>query len=67
MAIGNNPTKLLGSDKFLPALQIMLEGYEKKDPPEEICPWCAGYDRAEGVIYARAEGVISRPRREKRE
>ena len=33
MAIGNNPTKLLGSDKFLPALQIMLEGYEKEDPP----------------------------------
>jgi len=42
-------------------LRADLEGTEK------ICPWCAGYDRAEGVIYARAEGVISRPRREKRE
>ena len=33
MAVGNNPTKLLGSDKFLPALQIMIEGYDKEDPP----------------------------------
>ncbi len=33
MAIGTNPTKLLGSDKFLPAIQIMIEGYEKEDPP----------------------------------
>ena len=33
MAIGNNPTKVLGSDKFLPVLQIMIEGYAKVDPP----------------------------------
>ena len=33
MAVGTNPTKILGSDKFLPALQIMLEGYAKDDPP----------------------------------
>ncbi len=33
MAIGNNPTKVIGSDKFLPALQIMIEGYAKADPP----------------------------------
>jgi hypothetical protein len=33
MAVGNNPAKILGSDKFLPALQIMIEGYEKADPP----------------------------------
>jgi hypothetical protein len=33
MAVGNNPTKLLGSDKFLPSLQIMIEGYDKEDPP----------------------------------
>jgi len=33
MAVGNNPAKVLGSDKFLPALQIMLEGYAKDDPP----------------------------------
>ena len=33
MAIGNNPTKIIGSEKFLPALQIMIEGYSKEDPP----------------------------------
>ena len=33
MAVGDNPTKVLGSDKFLPALQIMIEGYAKDDPP----------------------------------
>ena len=33
MAVGDNPTKVLGSDKFLPALQIMIEGYAKEDPP----------------------------------
>ena len=32
-AVGNNPAKILGSDKFLPALQIMIEGYAKYDPP----------------------------------
>ena len=33
MAVGDNPTKVVGSDKFLPALQIMIEGYAKEDPP----------------------------------
>jgi hypothetical protein len=33
MAVGDNLTKVLGSDKFLPALQIMIEGYTKEDPP----------------------------------
>jgi hypothetical protein len=33
MTIGNNPTKVIGSDKFLPALHIMIEGYAKADPP----------------------------------
>jgi hypothetical protein len=33
MAVGDNQTKVLGSDKFLPALQIMIEGYAKDDPP----------------------------------
>ena len=42
-------------------LRADLEGTEK------ICPWSADYDRAEGVTHARAEGVVSRPRREKRE
>jgi hypothetical protein len=33
MAVGDNPTKVLGSEKFLHALQIMIEGYTKEDPP----------------------------------
>ena len=33
LACNENPTKVLGSDKFLPALQIMLDGYTKNDPP----------------------------------
>jgi hypothetical protein len=31
----DNPTKVLGSEKFLPALQIMIDGYTKADPPTQ--------------------------------
>jgi hypothetical protein len=33
MVVGNNPTKVIGSEKFLPALQVMIDGYAKEDPP----------------------------------
>ncbi len=33
MAVGDNPTKVSGSEKFLPALQVMIKGYSKADPP----------------------------------
>jgi hypothetical protein len=33
LVCNENPTKILGSKKFLPALQIMLDGYTKADPP----------------------------------
>jgi hypothetical protein len=33
LACNNNPTKVDGSDKFLPALQVMIEGYNNQDPP----------------------------------
>jgi hypothetical protein len=33
LACNNNPTKVEGSDKFIPALQVMIEGYNKQDPP----------------------------------
>jgi len=33
LAIGHNPTKIIGSDKFLPALQVMIDGFSKDDPP----------------------------------
>jgi hypothetical protein len=35
LACNKNPTKVLGSHKFLPALQIMLDGYTKADPPTQ--------------------------------
>jgi hypothetical protein len=35
LACKENPTKILGSEKFLPALQIMLDGYTKADPPTQ--------------------------------
>ncbi len=35
LACNENPTKILGFKKFLPALQIMLDGYTKADPPTQ--------------------------------
>ncbi len=35
LACNENPTKVLGSKKFLPALQIMIDGYTKADPPTQ--------------------------------
>ena len=35
LACNKNPMKILGSEKFLPALQIMLDGYTKADPPTQ--------------------------------
>ena len=33
MATNTNPTKIVGSDKLLPCLQQMLDGFRKADPP----------------------------------
>ncbi len=35
LACNENPTNVLGSKKFLPALQILLDGYTKADPPTQ--------------------------------
>ncbi len=32
LACNNNPTKIKGSDKHLPRLQVMIDGYRKEDP-----------------------------------
>ena len=32
LAIEHNPTKVIGSDKFLPALQVMIEGFARRTP-----------------------------------
>jgi hypothetical protein len=33
LATGHNPTKLVGSDKLIPRLAQMLDGWQKQDPP----------------------------------
>jgi hypothetical protein len=33
MARNVNPTKVMGSNKFLPAVQVVLDGYGKNNPP----------------------------------
>ncbi len=33
MACNVNPTKVMGSNKFLPAVQVVLDRYGKTDPP----------------------------------
>jgi hypothetical protein len=33
LACNDNPTKIIGSDKLIPWLQVMLDGYHKADPP----------------------------------
>ena len=33
LATNTNPTKVRGSDKLLPRLQQMLDGFRKADPP----------------------------------
>jgi hypothetical protein len=35
LAIGENPTKLLGSEKLPPSLAQMLDGWRKATPPKE--------------------------------
>jgi hypothetical protein len=35
LACNENPTKVLGSETFLPALQITINGYTKADPPTQ--------------------------------
>jgi hypothetical protein len=32
LACNNNPTKVAGSDKFIPAIQVMIDSYTKADP-----------------------------------
>ena len=68
MAVGHNPTKVIGSDKFLPALQIMIDGFAKEDPPtrkmlpvESDVPELLvemGYSKS-GTAYTRAVGDLS--------
>ena len=35
LACNKNPTKVLGSEKFFPALQIMIDGYTKANQPTQ--------------------------------
>ena len=68
LAIGHNPTKVIGSDKFLPALQVMIDGFAKDDPPtrkmlpvESDVPELLvemGYGKS-GTAHTRAVGDLS--------
>jgi hypothetical protein len=33
LACNDNPTMVMGLEKFLPAIQVMIDGYTKADPP----------------------------------
>ncbi len=68
LACNENPTKVTGSDKFLPSLQIMLEGYSKADPPtKKMLPVEADVPELlvkmrygkEGTIHTQAIGDLS--------
>jgi hypothetical protein len=68
LAFNNNPTKVIGSHKFLPASQVMIEGYNKQDPPtKKMLPVKAdipellvemGYGKS-GLPHAQAIGDLS--------
>jgi len=68
LAIGHNPTKIIGSDKFLPALQVMIDGFSKDDPPtckmlpvESDVPELLvvmGYGKS-GTAHTRAVGDVA--------
>jgi hypothetical protein len=68
LAIGHNPTKVIGSDKFLPALQVMIDGFAKEDPPtrkmlpvESDVPELLvemGYSKS-GTAHTRAVGDLA--------
>jgi hypothetical protein len=68
LACNENPTKVIGSENFLPALQIMLDGYTKADPstqkklpvkadvPELLVKM--GYGKS-GSVHTQAIGDLS--------
>jgi hypothetical protein len=68
MACNDNPTKVVGSEKFLPALQVMMEAYSKEDPPtkkmlpvevnEPELPVEMGYGKL-STLHAQAIGDLA--------
>ncbi len=68
LACNNNPTKIAGSDKFIPMIQVMIDGYTKADPPtKKMLPVEAdvpellvkmGYDKS-GLAHSQAVGDLS--------
>ncbi len=68
LARNDNPTKVNGYDKSLPALQVMLNSYSKADPPtRKMLPVEAdipkllvemGYDKG-GLIHTQAIGDLA--------
>jgi hypothetical protein len=68
LACKDNPTKVMGSEKFLPSIKVMIDGYTKADPPtKKMLPVEAdipelmvemGYGK-EGSIKAQAVGHLA--------
>jgi hypothetical protein len=68
LACNNNPTKIVGSYKFIPAIQVMTDGYTKADPPmKKMLPVEANvpklldkirYDKS-GLVHSQAVGNLS--------
>ena len=51
LACGTNPLKILGSDKYLPRLQISLDGWKQVDPTI--------YQKSpSGIRYTRTAGTV---------
>jgi hypothetical protein len=67
LACNNNPMKVMGSEKFLPAIQVIIDEYTKADPPtKKMLPVEANVpelmvemgSRKEGSIKAQAVGDL---------
>jgi hypothetical protein len=68
LACNDNPTKVIGPEKFLLAIQVIIGGYTKADPPtKRMLPVEAnvlelmvkmGYGK-EGLIKAQAVGDLA--------
>jgi hypothetical protein len=68
LACNNNPTKIAGSDKFIPMIQVMIDGYITANPPtKKMLPFKAdvpkllvkmGYDKS-GLAHSQVVGDLS--------
>jgi hypothetical protein len=59
LACNDNPTKVMGSEKILLAIQVMIDGYTKVDPPtKKMLPVEANVPKLMVKMRYRKEGLI---------